>query len=436
MYIKDSLLVPLAQALRTGEKDIFQYINETCDLVEKVDPAIQALLPEPNRRERLLKEAQNLQQRFPSPSDRPPLYGVLVGVKDIFSVEGFPTQAGSKLPAEIFAGPEALCVKKLKEAGALVLGKTVTTEFAYFHPGPTRNPHNLEHTPGGSSSGSAAAVAVGFCPLAFGTQTIGSIIRPAAYCGVVGFKPSFDRIPTQGLVYFSKTSDHVGLFTQDVESMAVAASILCTAWQPLNAKEATLPVLGVPEGPYLKKATPEAIKAFEQHISLLESKGYPIKRVNMFEDIEEINERHRKLGAAEMARVHGAWYPKYKDLYSPHSAQVYEKGEKISAEELAQLQTKGLELRKKLADIMEQAGIDLWLSPAATDTAPRGLGSTGNPIMNLPWTHAGVPVISLPAGKDENNLPWGLQVAGSFMQDEKLLIWSRGIYEIFKTAML
>ena len=188
---------PLAQTvslLRVGGRDLASYVDEMCDRVDAVDPAIQALLPEPGRRERLLTEAAGLERRYPQPASRPPLYGALVAVKDIFHVHGFVTRAGSNLPPELFAGAEASCVTQLREAGALILGKSVTTEFAYFEPGPTRNPHALDHTPGGSSSGSAAAVAAGLCQLAVGTQTIGSVIRPAAFCGVVGFKPSLDRI--------------------------------------------------------------------------------------------------------------------------------------------------------------------------------------------------------------------------------------------------
>ena len=432
MYIKEISLAQLAASLKSGHKNIFDYINETCDLIDDVEPYLNALLPEPERRKRLLKEAQDLENKFPNPDKRPALYGVLTGIKDIFSVEGFATQAGSKLPGELFSAPEAQSVKLIKQAGALILGKTVTTEFAYFHPGPTRNPHNLEHTPGGSSSGSAAAVAAGFCPLAFGTQTIGSVIRPAAYCGIIGFKPSYNRIPTAGLVYFSMTSDHVGLFTQDIEGMNLAASVLCTDWQTIITAKERLPVVGVPEGPYLEQATPEALAAFEQQIKFLETKGYEIKRVGVLENIGDINDRHRSLGAAEMAQVHRLWYQKYKTLYSGHSAQVYEKGEKVTDQELAQLQTKGLELRESLANSMAQAGIDLWISPAATDWAPRGLDSTGNPIMNLPWTHAGMPAISLPAGKADNGLPLGIQVSALFGDDERLLSWSDNIVKVLQ----
>jgi Asp-tRNA(Asn)/Glu-tRNA(Gln) amidotransferase A subunit family amidase len=213
--------------------DLFAYIDEMCDRLEKLDPRIEAMLPEPDRRKRVLAEAKTLQTRYPDPARRPPLYGALVAVKDIFHVFGFVTKAGSVIPPELFAGPEAACVKMLRDAGALILGKSVTTEFAYFEPGPTRNPHNLTHTPGGSSSGSAAAVAAGLCVLSLGTQTIGSIIRPAAFCGVIGFKPTLGRVPTEGLVYFSRTLDQVGFFAQDMAGIELASSVLCRQWKPV-----------------------------------------------------------------------------------------------------------------------------------------------------------------------------------------------------------
>src|SRR6266487_285034 len=245
-------LVETTTALRTGQLDLLAYINELCDRIDAAEPRIQALLPEIDRRARLLTEAQALQADFPDPANRPPLFGIPVGIKDIFFVDGFPTHAGSQLPPALFVGPEGDCVRSLYTAGALILGKTVTTEFAYFEPGPTRNPLNLNHSPGGSSSGSVAAVAAGFCPLALGTQVIGSTIRPAAYCGIVGFKPTYGRIPTDGLVKCADSVEHIGYFTQDVEGSAFVASLLCSNWRTENmVTPVTLPVLGVPEGPYL-----------------------------------------------------------------------------------------------------------------------------------------------------------------------------------------
>ena len=192
--IADAPLAETADALRSGEYDLLGYLDSVLDRLDAIDAQVQAFLPEPNRRERLRREAEALAARYTTPESRPPLYGIPIGVKDIYRVDGFETRAGSALPPELLAGDEAACVTILREMGALILGKTVTTEFAFFEPGPTHNPHNLDHTPGGSSSGSAAAVAAGLSPLTIGSQTIASTIRPASFCGIVGFKPSYGRI--------------------------------------------------------------------------------------------------------------------------------------------------------------------------------------------------------------------------------------------------
>ncbi|HNQ95952.1 MAG TPA: amidase family protein, partial [Anaerolineales bacterium] len=175
----------LTSGFRSGELPITNYISQLQSLFDSREPEVLAFIPESNRFERLQKDAEELTKKFPDANNRPPLFGMTLGVKDIFHVNGFVTQAGSKLPSQDLQGNEATSVTKLKNAGALILGKTVTTEFAYFTPGPTCNPHNPSHTPGGSSSGSAAAVGAGLCDIALGTQTIGSVIRPAAFCGVV-----------------------------------------------------------------------------------------------------------------------------------------------------------------------------------------------------------------------------------------------------------
>ena len=422
--IKPAPLAATASALRRGQLDILSYINELCDRVDARDTQIQALLPEANRRARLLDEAKALQARFPNPAKRPPLYGIPVGVKDMFYVNGFPTRAGSRLPEEAFSGPEAACVTMLREAGVLILGKTVSTEFAYFEPGPTRNPHNLNHTPGGSSSGSAAAVAAGYCPLALGTQTIGSTIRPAAFCSIIGFKPSYERIPTLGLIPCAPSVDTVGLFTQDVEGMALAAGLLCRNWRPVSTLPARFPVFGIPDGPYLAQASPEGLAAFEQHISLLEQAGYTVKRVPVMTDVEEINYRHMLLVFAEMAEVHAAWFAQYEHLYRPRTTDAIRKGQQVGAAELAMARDGRLKLRHELHTLMLQEKIDLWLCPAAPGSAPEGIQTTGNSIMNLPWTHAGLPAITLPAGDAPNGLPLGLQVVGAFLADEQLLEWT------------
>src|SRR5258706_4039005 len=200
----------LIESLRTGELTLPECPWQADTRITEREPSVLSFIPEEERFVRLHKEADALLFTYPDIVNRPPLYGMLAGVKDIFHVDGFTTQAGSHLPFEIFQGNEAESVTKLKNAGALILGKTVTTEFAYFSPGPTRNPHHSEHTPGGSSSGSAAAVAAGFCQLALGTQTIGSIIRPAAFCGVVGVKPTYERISRACVIPLSPMLELLG----------------------------------------------------------------------------------------------------------------------------------------------------------------------------------------------------------------------------------
>lgn len=435
LLLAASPLAPTASALRNGQLDLFSYINEVCDRIDVVDPDIRALLPEPGHRARLIAEAEALQARFPDAAGRPPLFGVLVGVKDVFRANGFPTRAGSQLPAEVLAGPEAQCVTLLRSAGALILGKTVSTEFAFAEPGPTRNPHNLDHTPGGSSSGSAAAVAAGFCPLALGTQTIGSVIRPAAFCGIVGFKPTYGRIPTPGLILFSQSVDTVGFFTQDVPGAALAASVLCEDWQT-NTAGATnastpLPVLGVPHGPYLNQASPEGLESFEKQLVRLQEAGYTVRRVSVLLDIETINARHTRMIYAEMAQVHATWFAQYESLYRPRTAAAIREGQSVDAEELKIARDGRTNLRNQLETAMLRAGIDLWVCPAAPGPAPEGITTTGNPIMNLPWTYAGMPVMSLPAGYAANRLPLGLQVIAPGMADEELLSWAQPLaYEL------
>ena len=181
------VLKEIISRLVSGELDLKDYIDSLFQQIETREPGIQALIPGTYQRQRIDGEIATLLEKFPKPAKRPPLFGLPVGLKDIIRVDGFPTRCGSELPADLFKGAQAECVSRLQKAGAFMMGKTVSTEFAFNAPGPTRNPYNPEHTPGGSSSGSAAGVACGFFPVALGSQTVGSVIRPAAFCGVVGF---------------------------------------------------------------------------------------------------------------------------------------------------------------------------------------------------------------------------------------------------------
>lgn len=418
----------LIESMRSNDLTFPEYLAQVEAHFGEHEPTVLAFLPEENRFARLHEQAASLVLRYPDLVDRPLLFGALAGVKDIFHVEGFATQAGSRLPPELIQGQEAESVLRLREAGALIFGKTVTTEFAYFSPGPTRNPHNPEHTPGGSSSGSAAAVAAGFCQIALGTQTIGSIIRPASFCGVVGLKPTYDRISRAGVIPLSPSLDHVGFFTSDVATALHAARVLYKDWdEPIAPLKK--PRLGIVEGPYLESASGETRAHFEKLLKLLEEAGYDLHRIQIMPDFAEIRMRHDVIMSAEASQVHKDWFEKHETLYSEKFKDLVRRGQKITDDQLQDALMAREQFRAEMGKLFLDHNIDLWLSPSTVGSAPRGLESTGDPVMNLPWTQSGLPVVNLPAGTDPNALPMGLQVVGNWYNDESLLFWSKDLEE-------
>lgn len=419
-------LPALAEALRRGELLITNYLDHLKDQFNLRESSVLAFVPEEGRFGRLYREAEELLRRYPQPETRPPLFGIPIGVKDIFHVAGFTTRAGSKLPPELLQGPEAESITALKKAGALIMGKTVTTEFAYFGPGPTRNPHNPDHTPGGSSSGSAAAMAAGMCPLTLGTQTIGSIVRPASFCGVVGYKPTYERISRAGVIPLSPSLDHIGVFTVDVAGAKMAAGLLYGNWEVVISNLGK-PTLGIPEGPYLNRASAEMLAHFRGTCRKLAEAGYEIKPVNVMADFEAIYERHYLITNAEAARVHKDWFPRFRELYHPKTVEKLEQGRAVSDEALAQALGEREKFSDTMARLMDEHQIDLWISPSAVGPAPKGLDSTGDPVMNLPWSQAGLPSINLPSGRNSDGLPLGLQLTARWQDDEELFEWAIGI---------
>ena len=393
----------------------------TCARIETIDADLHAFVPEPRRRARLTAEARELAGRWPTTSGRPPLYGMPVGVKDVLRADGLPTTAGSALPSELFAGAEAGAVRRLRAAGALIAGKTVTTEFAMFAPGPTRNPRDPAHTPGGSSSGSAAAVAAGLVPLALGTQTIASVIRPAAYCGVAGYRPTRGRIPADGVIPFAPSLDVVGCFSSAATGLAQAAAVLCDEWRPPTCTSP--PVLGIPAGPYLERASSIALAAFARHAAALSATGYLVCQVPALADMDDVERLLLVISRYEAAQVHAPWFAQYSDLYRPPTAALIRQGQAIRASDYARALTGAAALSSRIAAVAADAGIDAWLTPAATGPAPSGLDSTGDPVMSVPWSLAGLPAIALPAGLAAG-LPVGVQLVGAPGADELLLHWA------------
>ena len=394
---------------------------------ESREPTVKAFLPEPNRWSRLAVESDSQAAKPDSP-----LAGVWLGIKDIFRTSEFDTRAGSRLPAAALAGSEAASVSTLKSAGCVVVGKTVTTEFAYFAPGATTNPIDAAHTPGGSSSGSAAAVAADLCELALGSQTIGSVIRPAAYCSIFGYKPSYDRIDKTDVIPLAPSLDHVGLFTRELGLMQRAAAVLSRNWDG-SAPAVDAPRFAVPLGPYLDNGQPETIERFWALIRRLRKEGLVIEALDVMPDFDEIAARHRRILAYEAAQVHSTWFDEFGELYHRRTADLVRQGGLIEKARYAADLPGRHQLRERLTHTMREHGINFWLSPAAPGPAPRGLDRTGDPIMNLPWTHAGLPALNLPAGKI-GHLPLGLQVCAGWYQDEMLLNIGQSLAERVATG--
>jgi Asp-tRNA(Asn)/Glu-tRNA(Gln) amidotransferase A subunit family amidase len=404
----------------------------TGDRIAAGDTDLHAFMPEPGRRARLAAQARQIAARWPASGSSPALYALPVGVKDVIRVDGLPTTAGSALPPHVLAGDEAEAVRRLRAAGALIAGKTVTTEFAMFSPGPTGNPRAPRHTPGGSSSGSAAAVAAGLVPLALGTQTIASVIRPAAYCGVAGFRPTHGRIPASGVIPFAPSLDVVGCFAADAAGLARAAAVLCDDWQAVA--EQSQPVLGIPAGRYLERASRAALAAFARHVAALSAAGYVVREVPALDDMAEVERLLTTISRYEAAQVHARWFEQYGDLYRPATAALIRAGQAITASEHARGQAGAGALSQRLAAAAAAAGIEAWLTPAATGPAPAGLASTGDPVMSMPWSLAGLPAVALPASLLDG-LPVGVQVVAAVGgADEALLRWATGLESALTTA--
>jgi Asp-tRNA(Asn)/Glu-tRNA(Gln) amidotransferase A subunit family amidase len=412
------IILNYTDLLHNNVSAIEKYITLLCENIDTNDKSIHAFLPEKKRKKRLLKELNNLQEKLPS---NLPLWGLTVGVKDVFFADDLPTRAGSRLPLKEFEGKQADIVTKLKNAGALILGKAVTTEFAYWESNGTVNPVNLEYSPGGSSSGPAAAVAAGLCDIGIGTQTVGSTLRPASYCGIVGFKCSYGRINPEGVVSFAPSLDTVGLLTKDIKTLNLVAKIVLKNWKD-DEKLRSKPVLGIPVGKYLKQTNRDVMKIFDKTVELLQENGYSIKQIPLFENIMQINEDMWALASYEMATVHKNWYPKYEKLYRPKTKALIKKGLLIKKNAHQDTLEKQKKLQKIIENTMKKNNIDLWICPAASSYAPKlsDSNNVGNPLMNIPWTFAGLPSISVPI-KNSGKMPFGLQLVTRYGEDETLL---------------
>ena len=357
------------------------------------------------------------------------LAGVPVGIKDIFATSDMPTENGSHLHAGRRPEADAAVVERLRAAGAVIMGKTVTTEFATFEPGKTRNPHDPTRTPGGSSSGSAAAVAAGMVPIALGSQTNGSVIRPASYCGVYGFKPSFGLISRHGMTLQSPSCDQVGVFARSLEDTALAADVLIghdpsdPATRPMARSDLrdglargrqTPPRLALIETPVWGEAEPATQAAFR---TLAEKLG--IETLALSDSFDEAVEAHRKITWAELAHHLDPEYRAGPGGLSDRLRGMIEAGQAVSAPDYLAARAAMRALQEQIASVF--ADYDAIVTPGATGEAAEGHGSTGSPIFCTIWTLLGTPALSLPLLTGPAGMPLGVQLVGRRGSDGALL---------------
>jgi Asp-tRNA(Asn)/Glu-tRNA(Gln) amidotransferase A subunit family amidase len=359
------------------------------------------------------------------------LHGVPIALKDIFDAAGVPTTSGAPAWATRTPTLDATAVARLRGAGAVPMGKLVTTPFAFLDPSATRNPWNAEHTPGGSSSGPAAAVAARMVPLALGSQTVGSVLRPAAYCGVVGFKPTHGRISAAGVLALAASLDHVGLFARRVEDCALVLSLLA-GFDPADPGSRPVPpddylaALATPAPPrigvlasLLAGATPEMAKHLEAVLRGLEEAGARLVEVALPDSFPSLREAGETVLAVEAAHAHARLYAAHGAEYPPRIKELIERGCAVSAPEYLAAQDAR---RRGAADVDAAARRhDALLAPAIGAPAPRGLASTGDPGFCAPFTFAGLPAISLPTGVDPSGLPLAVQLVGAAWGEARLL---------------
>jgi Asp-tRNA(Asn)/Glu-tRNA(Gln) amidotransferase A subunit family amidase len=374
-----------------------------------------------------------------------PLSGIPVAIKDIIATSDMPTTNGSPVYRDHVPAADAWIVERLRNLGATIFGKTVSTEFAWRHPGPTVNPRNRNHTPGGSSSGSAAAVAAGIVPLALGTQTLGSVVRPAAFNGVVGLKPSFGAIPRTGVHHLSPSLDHVGFFARRVDDVAFALSLLAGLsdldphGRPLPGFHVDIdkglspldrPRLAIVRFAKWSKAESEQQKIFDAAISTLRGSGAILEELELAE-LDRANwSAINTILASEAAVIFADLVKRYPDRTSDHLKSLVESGKAQSATDY--LTAKALQDTLRNAFTAEMSGYDAVLTLPAYGEAPQGLHYTGDAEYCAPWTLLGVPALSLPAGFGKNALPLGLQVVGRYREDHRMLRVAKWIESVLQ----
>ena len=423
-----------AQRIKRGVLSSEELVQGCLERIRQVEPTVQAwqFLDE----EHALAQARAADERRRSGQAVGALNGIPVGIKDIIDTGDMPTENGTVLHKGRMPRTDASVVAKLRAAGAVIMGKTVTTECAYFNPGKTRNPHNPEHTPGGSSSGSAAAVAAQMVPLALGSQTAGSVIRPGAFCGDYAFKPTHGLIPRTGVLALSRALDHIGLFARSLDDLALLAEELVgfdegdpdtrpRARVPftavLNEEPPIAPMFAFIKTPHWERVDADAKEAYAE---LVETLGDRVEEVELFPSAREAWDWQRTIMEAEMAANLAPLWDAGKEKLSERLRGLMERGREARAFDY-QRALRAVPPVVESFDELFMERYDAILTPPALGTAPKGLGATGDPVFCVLWTLLGMPAVTLPLMRGANGLPLGVQLVGRRNFDARLLRTAR-----------
>ena len=423
-----------ARSIRQGLLTSEELVQSCLERIRQVEPTVQAwqFLDE----EHALAQARAADERRRSGEPVGALHGIPVGIKDIIDTADMPTENGTVLHKGRMPRADAAVVAALRGAGAVIMGKTVTTECAYFNPGKTRNPHNPEHTPGGSSSGSAAAVAAQMVPLALGSQTAGSVIRPAAFCGDYALKPTHGLIPRTGVLTLSRTLDHIGLFARSLDDLALLGEVLVgydegdpdtrpRARPPLRsvlAEEPPIPpTLAFIKTPHWDRVDSDAKEAYAE---LIEALGDRVEEVELMPSARDAWDWQRTIMEVEMASNLESLWVAGREKLSERLRALMERGRETRAIDYQRVLRSLPALRDSFDELFMER-YDAILTPPALGTAPKGLGATGDPVFCVLWTLLGMPAVTLPLMRGANGLPLGVQLVGRRNFDARLLRTAR-----------
>ncbi len=426
--------VEAAKQIKSRDLSPVELVESLLSQYDSLEPSLNAWVY--LDRKALLADAQQKQEELEKGVNVGPLHGVPIGLKDIYYTAGIPTTACSKVYEEFVPEYDATTVTLLKNAGAIMMGKTVTTEFACMDPSPTKNPWNPAHTPGGSSSGSAVAVATRMCPAALGSQTVGSVLRPASYNGVVGFKPTFGRVSRYGVIPVSWSLDHVGWMARSVEDTALLMQVMAVADpnEPITVglpaddfmaglASHSAPRIGLIRRFFYDNSDEETRKHTDGIVDQLSRAGATIEEIPLPNSIDTAMEDQRTIMAVEGAAFHQPMYERQSQDYQPKLREMLRQGLATDG----QTYSRALERRQQFtAEMQALAGkADVLLTPSTPTPALPDITNTGNTMFQGPWTSCGLPVITIPSGLAASGLPFGIQLASAPFSEPKLLAAAR-----------